>query len=124
MSGGLDNSNFRADRVPWTKPEGADGGECRKRQRYTPMEHARRVQGRSDGRALHRLWPGFVIIRHWTTDFVVVHRVLSANSRSGKMAPVIDTAFKMAVPLIAILPGPIALGLHNADARWCFTWCR
>jgi SSS family solute:Na+ symporter len=53
---------------------------------------------------------------YWTTDFLVVQRVLSANNlRAAKMAPVIGAAFKMAVPLIVIVPGLIALGLHNAD---------
>jgi SSS family solute:Na+ symporter len=42
----------------------------------------------------------------------VVQRVLSANNlRAAKMAPVIGSAFKMAVPLIVILPGLLALGL-------------
>jgi SSS family solute:Na+ symporter len=65
---------------------------------------------------------GFVIsFGYWTTDFLVVQRVLSANSlRSAKMAPVIGAAFKMAVPLIVILPGLIALGLHNADGSQVF----
>jgi SSS family solute:Na+ symporter len=56
---------------------------------------------------------GFVIsFGYWTTDFLVVQRVLSANNlRSAKMAPVIGAAFKMAVPLIVILPGLICLGL-------------
>ena len=49
---------------------------------------------------------------YWTTDFLVVQRVLSANNlRAAKMAPVIGAAFKMAVPLIVILPGLLALGL-------------
>lgn len=49
---------------------------------------------------------------YWTTDFLVVQRVLSANNlRSAKLAPVIGAAFKMAVPLIVILPGLLALGL-------------
>jgi len=49
---------------------------------------------------------------YWTTDFLVVQRVLSAhNLRAAKMAPVIGAAFKMAVPLIVILPGLICLGL-------------
>src|SRR6202453_4803616 len=65
---------------------------------------------------------GFVVsFGYWTTDFLVVQRVLSANSlRSAKMAPVIGAAFKMAVPLIVILPGLIALGLHNADGSMVF----
>jgi uncharacterized sodium:solute symporter family permease YidK len=52
---------------------------------------------------------------YWTTDFLVVQRVLSANNlRAAKMAPVIGAAFKMAVPLIVIVPGLLALGLtHN-----------
>ncbi len=60
---------------------------------------------------------GFVVsFGYWTTDFLVVQRVLSANNlRAAKMAPVIGAAFKMAVPLIVIVPGLIALGLHNSD---------
>ncbi len=51
---------------------------------------------------------------YWTTDFLVVQRVLSANNlRAAKMAPVIGAAFKMAVPLIVILPGLIALGITD-----------
>jgi solute:Na+ symporter, SSS family len=43
---------------------------------------------------------------YWTTDFLVVQRVLSAKDiRSAKMAPIIGSFFKMAVPLIVILPG-------------------
>jgi SSS family solute:Na+ symporter len=58
---------------------------------------------------------GFVVsFGYWTTDFLVVQRVLSAhNLRAAKMAPVIGAAFKMAVPLIVIVPGLIALGLMN-----------
>ena len=54
---------------------------------------------------------------YWTTDFLVVQRVLSANNlRAAKMAPVIGAAFKMAVPLIVIVPGLLALGLmHNGQ---------
>lgn len=54
---------------------------------------------------------------YWTTDFLVVQRVLSANNlRSAKLAPVIGAAFKMAVPLIVIVPGLLALAvLKNAD---------
>jgi SSS family solute:Na+ symporter len=51
---------------------------------------------------------------YWTTDFLVVQRVLSAkNLRSAKMAPVIGAAFKMAVPLIVIFPGLLALGIQD-----------
>ena len=49
---------------------------------------------------------------YWTTDFLVVQRVLSAhNLRAAKMAPILGSAFKMAVPLIVILPGLLALGV-------------
>jgi SSS family solute:Na+ symporter len=47
-----------------------------------------------------------VSMGYWTTDFLVVQRVLSAKDvRSAKLAPVIGSFFKMAVPLIVILPG-------------------
>jgi solute:Na+ symporter, SSS family len=43
---------------------------------------------------------------YWTTDFLVVQRVLSAhNLRAAKMAPIIGAGFKMLVPFIVILPG-------------------
>ncbi|HTC76305.1 MAG TPA: sodium:solute symporter family protein [Edaphobacter sp.] len=61
---------------------------------------------------------GFVIsFGYWTTDFLVVQRVLSANNlRAAKLAPVIGAAFKMAVPLIVIVPGLLALSvLKNPD---------
>ncbi len=61
---------------------------------------------------------GFVVsFGYWTTDFLVVQRVLSAhNLRAAKMAPVIGAAFKMAVPFIVIVPGLLALSvLKNPD---------
>jgi solute:Na+ symporter, SSS family len=61
---------------------------------------------------------GFAIsFGYWTTDFLVVQRVLAANSlRSARMAPVIGSFFKMAVPLIVILPGLLGLVvLQNPD---------
>src|SRR3982074_2081963 len=50
---------------------------------------------------------GFIIsFGYWTTDFLVVQRVLAAKDlRSAKMAPIIGAAFKMMVPFIVILPG-------------------
>jgi SSS family solute:Na+ symporter len=56
---------------------------------------------------------GFVIsFGYWTTDFLVVQRVLTAKDlRSAKLAPVIGAAFKMAVPFIVILPGLLALAV-------------
>ncbi|MGC2656845.1 MAG: sodium:solute symporter family protein [Bryobacteraceae bacterium] len=56
---------------------------------------------------------GFVIsFGYWTTDFLVVQRVLTAKDlRSAKMAPIIGASFKMAVPFIVILPGLLALAV-------------
>src|ERR1700721_2995593 len=63
---------------------------------------------------------GFAIsVGYWTTDFLVVQRVLAANNlRSARMAPVIGSFFKMAVPFIVILPGFLALVvLKNPDGH-------
>jgi SSS family solute:Na+ symporter len=59
---------------------------------------------------------GWVIsFGYWTTDFLVVQRVLSAKDlRSAKLAPIIGAAFKMMVPFIVILPGLLGLGLLDA----------
>jgi SSS family solute:Na+ symporter len=49
---------------------------------------------------------------YWTTDFLVVQRVLSAKDlRAAKMAPIIGAAFKMFVPFIVILPGLLAIAV-------------
>jgi solute:Na+ symporter, SSS family len=49
---------------------------------------------------------------YWTTDFLVVQRVLSAKDlRSAKMAPILGAGFKMMVPLIVILPGLLGLAV-------------
>ena len=62
-------------------------------------------------------WTGIVFgllmgsLGYWTTDFLVVQRALAAKDlRSAKLAPIIGSYFKMAVPLIVILPGLLALG--------------
>jgi SSS family solute:Na+ symporter len=56
---------------------------------------------------------GWVIsFGYWTTDFLVVQRVLAARDlRSAKLAPIIGSAFKMAVPFIVILPGLLGLAV-------------
>src|SRR6059058_3488956 len=64
-------------------------------------------------------WTGIVFglgavqsMGYWTTDFLVVQRVLSAKDiRAAKMAPIIGSYFKMAVPLIVILPGLLGLAV-------------
>ncbi|HEY1263444.1 MAG TPA: sodium:solute symporter family protein [Terriglobales bacterium] len=49
---------------------------------------------------------------YWTTDFLVVQRILAAKDlRSAELAPIIGAGFKMMVPLIVILPGLLGLGL-------------
>src|SRR3954469_14353556 len=54
---------------------------------------------------------------YWTTDFLVVQRVLSAKDlRAAKMAPIIGAAFKMMVPFIVILPGLAALAVLKDPA--------
>jgi SSS family solute:Na+ symporter len=63
-------------------------------------------------------WTGIVFgllmgsLGYWTTDFLVVQRALAAKDlRAAKLAPIIGSFFKMAVPLIVILPGLLGLGL-------------
>jgi SSS family solute:Na+ symporter len=64
-------------------------------------------------------WTGIVFglasiisMGYWTTDFLVVQRILAAKDiRSAEMAPIIGAAFKMAVPFIVILPGLIGLAV-------------
>ena len=62
---------------------------------------------------------GFVIsFGYWTTDFLVVQRVLAAhNLRAARLAPIIGSFFKMAVPFIVILPGLLGLVLLQNPRR-------
>ena len=49
---------------------------------------------------------------YWTTDFLVVQRVLSAKDlRSARMAPIIGAGFKMLIPFFVILPGLLAISV-------------
>ena len=55
---------------------------------------------------------------YWTTDFLVVQRVLAAKDlRAAKLAPIIGAAFKMCVPFIVILPGLLGLAVLPHEAR-------
>src|SRR5246127_705856 len=55
---------------------------------------------------------GVISMGYWTTDFLVVQRILSAKDiRSAEMAPIIGAGFKMLVPLIVILPGLLGLAV-------------
>jgi SSS family solute:Na+ symporter len=64
-------------------------------------------------------WTGIVFglaavisMGYWTTDFLVVQRVLAAKDlRSAELAPIIGAGFKMMVPFIVILPGLIGLAV-------------
>ena len=54
---------------------------------------------------------------YWTTDFLVVQRILAAKDiRSAEMAPIIGAGFKMLVPLIVILPGLLGLAVLPDEA--------
>jgi SSS family solute:Na+ symporter len=86
--------------------------------------HMWRSMGRFSDNPMGIHWTGIVFglgfaisFGYWTTDFLVVQRVLAANSlRSARMAPVIGSFFKMAVPFIVILPGLLGLVvLQNPD---------
>src|ERR1700691_2711498 len=57
-------------------------------------------------------WGAVISMGYWTTDFLVVQRVIAAKDlRSAKMAPLIGAAFKMCVPFIVILPGLLGLAV-------------
>ena len=75
--------------------------------------------GRFQDNPMGMHWTGIVFglaavlsMGYWTTDFLVVQRVLAAKDiRSAKAAPVIGAFFKMAVPAIVILPGLLGLAV-------------
>lgn len=85
-------------------------------QDYTHMWHG---LGSFTGNPMGINWVGIVMglgfvisFGYWTTDFLVVQRVLAAQDlRSAKIAPIIGAAFKMAVPFIVILPGLLGLAV-------------
>jgi len=64
-------------------------------------------------------WTGIVLgltipisMGYWTTDFLVVQRILAAKDlRAAKLAPIIGSFFKMSVPFIVILPGLLGLAV-------------
>ena len=85
-------------------------------QDYT---HLWRTMGSFTDNPMGIHWTGIVLglgwvisFGYWTTDFLVVQRVLAAKDlRSAKFAPIIGAGFKMMVPLIVILPGLLGLAL-------------
>ena len=64
-------------------------------------------------------WTGIVLgwglaisFGYWTTDFLVIQRVMAAKSlRSAQNGTILGALIKMMVPLIVILPGLLALGV-------------
>jgi solute:Na+ symporter, SSS family len=81
--------------------------------------HLWRTMGTFAGNPMGVHWTGIVFglggviaCGYWTTDFLVVQRAMSARDlRSAQLAPIIAAYFKMAVPLIVILPGLLALAV-------------
>lgn len=57
-------------------------------------------------------WGLAISFGYWTTDFLVVQRVMAAKDlRSAQLGTVIGSFFKMLVPLIVILPGLLGLAV-------------
>ncbi|MCL5035803.1 MAG: sodium:solute symporter family protein [Chloroflexi bacterium] len=56
---------------------------------------------------------GFVLsFGYWCTDFLVIQRAFSANSlASSQRAPIYASFFKMAIPLLVVTPGLLAIVL-------------
>jgi len=85
-------------------------------QNYT---HLWSTLGHFSGNPMGIHWTGIVLglgwvisFGYWTTDFLVVQRVLAARDlRSAKLAPIIGASFKMLVPFIVILPGLLGLAV-------------
>src|SRR6059058_706675 len=81
--------------------------------------HAWSTLGRFQDNPMGMHWTGIVFglgwvisFGYWTTDFLVVQRVIAAKDlRAAKMAPIIGASFKMAVPSIVILPGLLGLAV-------------
>jgi len=81
--------------------------------------HLWRDMGHFAGNPMGIHWTGIVLglgwvisFGYWNTDFLVVQRIFAAKDiRAAKMAPIIGSYFKMAVPFIVILPGLLGLGL-------------
>ena len=100
---------------------GWDGMVARIQSRFPGQDftHMWSTLGKFQDNPMGMHWTGIVFglaavqsMGYWTTDFLVVQRVLSAKDiRSAKMAPILGSFFKMAVPFIVILPGLLGLAL-------------
>jgi SSS family solute:Na+ symporter len=57
-------------------------------------------------------WGLAISFGYWTTDFLVIQRVMAARDlRSARLGTVIGAFFKMLVPVIVILPGLLGLAV-------------
>jgi SSS family solute:Na+ symporter len=100
---------------------GWDGMVARIHQNFPGQDytHMWRTLGSFSDNPMGINWVGVVFglgavisMGYWTTDFLVVQRVISAKDlRSAKLAPIIGAAFKMMVPLIVVLPGLLGLAV-------------
>ena len=87
--------------------------------------HAWRTLGSFSDNPMGINWVGIVFglgavisMGYWTTDFLVVQRVIAAKDlRSAKLAPIIGAAFKMCVPFIVILPGLLGLAVLDGPGH-------
>jgi solute:Na+ symporter, SSS family len=81
--------------------------------------HMWRTMGSFTGNPMGVHWTGMVFgwglaisFGYWTTDFLVVQRLLAAKDlRAAQTGTIIGGFFKMMVPLIVILPGLLALAM-------------
>jgi SSS family solute:Na+ symporter len=100
---------------------GWSGMVARIHQNFPGQEYTRlwSTLGRFEDDPMGMHWIGIVFglasvlsMGYWTTDFLVVQRVLAAKDiRSARMAPIIASFFKMAVPAIVVVPGMLALAV-------------
>jgi SSS family solute:Na+ symporter len=81
--------------------------------------HMWRTTGSFSNNPMGTHWSGILLgwglaisFGYWTTDFLVVQRVLAAKDlRSAQLGTIIGAFFKMIVPLIVIVPGLLALAV-------------
>ena len=100
---------------------GWDGMVARIQQNFPGGDytHLWRTMGSFADNPMGIHWTGIVLglgwvisFGYWTTDFLVVQRVIAAKDmRAAKLAPIIASYFKMAVPFIVILPGLLGLAV-------------
>jgi SSS family solute:Na+ symporter len=100
---------------------GWDGLVARIHQNFPQGDytHLWRAMGSFTDNPMGIHWTGIVLglgwvisFGYWTTDFLVIQRVIAAKDiRAAKLAPIIGSYFKMAVPFIVILPGLLGLAV-------------